>query len=542
MPVVLLTLGGLCLLVAAIVFIAVTWSLLGLTGRTVVLLVFTGVLATVAVVLTRQGLRGAAETFWLVVAGMLTVDLLAAESAGLAGLDALSERGTAALVGGALLAMGVGVGLWSRGQRLGQVYGVQVVAVIGGLVLCLTNAWGAENPAIGTTIAVPVLAGAFVLLRGLLPWAAYGMGGLAGISWLVLLGLGWDRALETAGLGEWWADFRGWPLLVAALLAAVVVHLPGVRDELRSVAAGLTLLPLVLLANGPDTLGTETRDLLVVCATVAALGLLTAFAPQVWARGAAVLTALGVILLGVVLVEGPWPALVLLNNDGSLTQELFAPTTLAATAPWTAVVVALTLVAAAASLLRHVPDQLRRDATHVVGTLAPAVVALGGLVLVLELEPPLWAAVLAAGLATAIAAGAAWWSRDETLAAVLGSCATAYLTVVTLYAASGDQLLIALVTTALFLGLAATGALRELVGAQVSAVLAAALAALTGGWALISWGLLMESDTEARTLALAAYAGLVGVLAAPLARHTSTRIALECAAAVLAIGGRRLPP
>ena len=54
-PVVLLTLGALCLLVAAIVFIAVTWSLLGLTGRTVVLLVFTGVLATVAVVLTRAG-------------------------------------------------------------------------------------------------------------------------------------------------------------------------------------------------------------------------------------------------------------------------------------------------------------------------------------------------------------------------------------------------------------------------------------------------------------------------------------------------------
>ena len=67
------------------------------------------------------------------------------------------------------------------------------------------------------------------------------------------------------------------------------------------------------------------------------------------------------------------------------------------------------------------------------------------------------------------------------------------------------------------------------------AVLAAALAALTGGWALIAWGLVMESDTEARTLALAAYAGLVGVLAAPLARHTSTRIALECAAAVLAV-------
>ena len=469
MPVVLLTLGGLCLLVAAIVFIAVAWSVLGLTGRTVVLLVFTGVLATLSVVLTREGLRAATETLWLVVAGMLTVDLLAAESAGLAGLDALSVRGTAALVGGALLAMGVGVGLWARGQKVGQLYGVQSIAVIGGTVLCATNAWGAANPAIGTTIAIPVLAAAFVLLRSLLPVAAYGLGALAGVSWLVLLGVGWNRALEEAGLGEWWADFRGWPLLAAALLGAVVTHLPGLRQEARSVAAGLALVPLVLLVNAPATEGTGTRDLLVVCATLLALALVTAFAPRVWAQGAAALTALGVFLLGLLLVEGPWPALVVLNNDGPQTQGLFAPATLSDTAPWTAVVVALTLVAAAASLLRHVPLQLGRSATWVVGTLAPAVVALGGLVLVLELEPPVWAAVLGAGLATAIAAGAALWSRDETLAAVLGSCATAYLALVTLYAASGDRLLPALVTTALFLGLAATGALREWSGASVSA-------------------------------------------------------------------------
>ena len=428
-PVVLLTLGGLCLLVAAIVFVAVTWSLLGLTGRTLVLLGFTGVLAAVAVLLTRAGLRGAAETFWLVVAGMLTVDLLAAESAGLAGLDALSVRGTAALVGGALLAMGIGVGAWARGQRLGQLYGVQVVAVIGGLVLCSANAWAAENPAVGTTIAIPLLAGAFVLLRRLVPWTAYGLGGLAGLSWLVLVGLGWDRALEPVGLGDWWADFRGWPLLVAALFAAVVVHLPGVRDEARAIAAGSALVPLVLLANGPATIGTSTRDLLTACATLVVLGLVTAFAPRAWAQGAAALTGLGVLLAGILLVAGPWPALLALSSGESMAVDP-AMATLSDTASWMAVVVALTMVAAAASLLRHVPVPARRDATQLVGTLAPAVVALGGLVLVLELEPPLWAAVLAAGLATAIAAGAAWWSRDAILAAVVGSCATAYLALV----------------------------------------------------------------------------------------------------------------
>ena len=514
-PVVLLTLGGLCLLVAAIVFIAVTWSLLGLTGRTLVLLGFTGLLAAAAVLLTRAGLRGAAETFWLVVAGMLTVDLLAAESAGLAGLDALSVRGTAALVGGALLAMGIGVGAWSRGQRTGQLYGVQVVAVIGGLVLCSANAWAAENPAIGTAIAIPLLAGGFVLLRRLVPWTAYGLGGLAGLSWLVLVGLGWDRALEEVGLGDWWADFRGWPLLVAALFAAVVVHLPGVRHEARAIAAGSALVPLVLLTNGPATIGTSTRDLLTACATLVVLGLVTAFAPRAWAQGAAALTGLGVLLAGILLVVGPWPALLALSSDESTAVDP-ALATLSDTASWIAVVVALSMVAAAASLLRHVPVPARRDATQVVGTLAPAVIALGGLVLVLELEPPLWAAVLAAGLATAIAAGAAWWSRDVILAAVAGSSATAYLALVTLYAASSDDLLTALATTGLFLGLVTAGALRELGSrTQVSAGLATALGALMGGWALIAWGLVMDSDTEARALVLAAYAGLVGILAAP---------------------------
>jgi len=534
-PVVLLTLGGLCLLVAAIVFIAVTWSVLGLTGRTLVLLGFTGALAAVAVLLTRAGLRGAAETFWLVVAGMLTVDLLAAESAGLAGLEALSVRGTAALVGGALLAMGIGVGSWARGKRLGQLYGVQLVAVIGALVLCPANAWAAENPAVGTTIAIPLLAGAFVLLRRLLPWTAYGLGVLAGLSWLVLLGLGWERSLATVGLGDWWADFRGWPLLVAALFAAVLVHLPVVRDEARAIAAGAALVPLVLLVNGPTSIGTSTRDLLTACATLVVLGLVTAFAPRAWAQGAAALTAVGVLLAGILLVAGPWPALLELSSGESTAVDP-ALATLSDTAPWMAVVVALTMVAAAASLLRHVPVAGRRDATQMVGTLAPAVIVLGGLVLVLELEPPLWAAVLAAGLATAIAAGAAWWSRDAILAAVVGSCATAYLALLTLYAASSDNLLMALVTTGLFLGLTTAGALRELASnSQVSSGLTTALGALMGGGALIAWGLAMESDTDARALVLAAYAGLVGILAAPLTRRTSTRVALECSAAVLAV-------
>ncbi len=533
-PVVLLSLGALCLLVAAIVFAAVTWSVLGLTGRTLVLLAFTGILAATAVVLTRKTLRGAAETFWLVVAGMLTVDLLAAVSAGLAGLDGLSWRGTGAMVGIALLAMGILVGLWARTQTLGRLYGVEVVAVIGALVLCASNAWFAENPAVATTVAIPLLAASFVLLREREPFAAYGLGGLAAASWLVLLGIGWNRALELAAFGEWWSDFRGWPLLAAAAIAAVLVHAPGVPERARPVAAGLALVPLVLLANGPDGAGMPTRDLLVACATLVLLGLVTAFAPKAWALGSAALTALGIAFLGLWLVVGPWDVLSTLDLDGHSDPGVSLLAQDDNAASWSAVVAALAVVAAAVCLLRQLPAAVRAPARQVVGTVAPAVVALGALLLVLELEPPLWAGVLAAGLATAVAGGAAWWSRDRVLASIVGSGATAYLAVVTLYAACAAHLLTALTTTVLFLVLAMVTALRDRVGAVVSAGMAVVLAALAGGWAIVAWGLVMGADTEARTLVLATYAGLAGVVASPLTRRTSTRVALEAAAVVLA--------
>jgi hypothetical protein len=534
-PVVLLSLGAVCLLVAATVFIAVTWSLMGLTGRTLVLLGFTAVLSLVAVTVTRRSLRGAAETFWLVVAGMLTVDLLAAQSAGLGGLDALSWRGTGAVVGTALLVLGVGVGAWARSQPVTRLYGAEAVAASGGAVLCVSNAWFAENPAIASTIAVPLLAGLFVVLRRLVPVAAYGLGGLAAATWLVLLGIGLDRAEEAARFTDWWSDARGWPLVVAAVLAAAVVHLPGVPDRARPVSAGLALLPLALLANAPQTDGLATRDLLVACGTLVALGLVTALAPRVWVLGAAALTALGSAVLGLWLLFAPWDVLTYLEPDGRTDVGRSMSAQVDNAASWSFLVAAVALVFAATCLLRPLPVGVRRDATQVVGTLAPAMLGLGVLVLVLELEPPLWAGVLAAGLAALAAGAAAWWSRDHLAAAVLGSGATAYLSVVTLYAASAADLLLALATTALFLLLATAGALREQAGPRPSSAVLAALAALVGGWATVAWTQELGGGAEARVLTLAVYAGLVGVAASPLARRVLTRVSLEVAAVVLAM-------
>ncbi len=534
-PVVLLFLGALCLLVAAIVFVAVTWGILGLTGRTLVLLGVTTLLAAGAVLLTRKSLRGAAETFWLVVAGMLTVDLLAAESAGLLGLDTLPWRGVGALVGGALLVLGTAVGAWARTQPVTRLLGMEAVGVVGGLVLCVTNGWLAQDPAVGTTVAIVLLAGAFVLLRRPVPVTAYGLGLLSLVSWLVLLGMGLDRAAETAGLAEWWSELRGWPLVVAFLLAGALAHAPGVPTRARPVAAGLALAPLVALANAPWTVGTPTRDVLVECATLLALAAVTALAPLVWARGAAALTALGVLLLGARLLIAPWSVLADLTTDGSTPLDATMTGPDGGPVAGTAGVVALTLVVALATLLRHVPAAGRREASLGLGALAPAGLVLGGLVVVLQLEPPLWAGVLAAATAAVIAGAAAWWARDHLLAGVLGTLSTAYLTLLALFAASASELLIALTTTVTFVVAGVVCALRDRVVAPVSAAVAGGAATLLGGWVLVTWGVVMDADTEAQALAVATYAGLVGVLAAALSRRPSTRVTFEGAAALLAV-------
>ena len=74
-PQILLALGAGCLLVAALVFLAVTWSVLGVGGRTATLVVLTGVAGGLAAWAARRSLRGAAESLALVGYGLLTLDV-----------------------------------------------------------------------------------------------------------------------------------------------------------------------------------------------------------------------------------------------------------------------------------------------------------------------------------------------------------------------------------------------------------------------------------------------------------------------------------
>src|SRR5688500_12380093 len=74
-PKILLGLGAMCLLVAALVFLAVAWALLGVEGRTVVLAAFTAVTGVLTVVVSRRDLRAGAESLAAVTLGIFALVL-----------------------------------------------------------------------------------------------------------------------------------------------------------------------------------------------------------------------------------------------------------------------------------------------------------------------------------------------------------------------------------------------------------------------------------------------------------------------------------
>ncbi|HEY0776150.1 MAG TPA: hypothetical protein VGD51_18835, partial [Nocardioidaceae bacterium] len=81
-PKILLGLGALCLLIAALVFLAVTWSAMSVAGRTATLVGFTVLAGGLTAWAARRDLRAAAESLGVVALGLLTFDLFGARDAG----------------------------------------------------------------------------------------------------------------------------------------------------------------------------------------------------------------------------------------------------------------------------------------------------------------------------------------------------------------------------------------------------------------------------------------------------------------------------
>ncbi|WP_183408164.1 SCO7613 C-terminal domain-containing membrane protein [Nocardioides pocheonensis] len=553
-PVVLLSLGALCLLVAAVVFVAVAWSSLGLTAKTTILLAVTALFGAGAVAVTRRDLRFAAETLWLVVSGLVAIDLGSAYGADLLGLGRLSDRDAVALVGATLLGLAVGAGAWATTTVLRRVHGLVVVAAIGIALLAGAEAWTSDHNPTAVALSVPLLAALALAIDRLTDGHLRSTAGVVGasvlVSWLVLVGNGADR-MPTTSVRAWWLDLDGWPLLAAALLAALPAALPLAVPRTRSVlpewvrmvAAGGSLVTLAMFGVGPGS--GATADLLTWAAVSVLLAAVCATAPRVWAWPAAALTVLA--LVGWSAWALGRPLAVITRLPGTATDEgahlgITLPAPTGGPAPWTAVVVALVVGAAAAALLRHLrPAAAREAAGRAWIALGPGVLALGATTWLLESRPTLLTAVLVWGATLAVTAAMATTVRhhDAPLAASL--VFTAYLVATGLRLAVPSHLLSASSATVLALGF---GVAYSRSGAALLRTallpLLAGSAVLMAGLAGIHWPYLLHGRSDAAGLALAGVAAAALLLARAAGRGEASRVTIEVTALLAGLGATAL--
>lgn len=293
-PKILLGLGALCLLVAALVFLAVAWSAMGVAGRTATLVGFTLVAGGLSWWAARRELRAAAESLGVVALGLLTFDLFGARDSGW--LGDISTSGFFVVLGVVPALAGAGAGLLVRRTPARALVGAEVVATLG--LLCAAVGataadWFARSATL--TLVVVLLAGATLaaaLLR--LTVLTAGTALLSVSAWVVLAISSWDRALSHPSLAQLWGQLEIWPLLASAALAAALAF---TRLPLTARLAGISAATVVLAAGilAPFADATVTAQVAAGAVALLLLGALAQVVPQPWRRGLGVPIGIGVL-------------------------------------------------------------------------------------------------------------------------------------------------------------------------------------------------------------------------------------------------------
>ncbi|WP_157571818.1 SCO7613 C-terminal domain-containing membrane protein [Nocardioides alkalitolerans] len=355
-PKLLLGLGAFCLLVGSLVFLAIAWVLLGVGGRTAVLVAMTTGAGAASYLTARRTLPAAAESFAAVTTGLLLLVVSGARAAGWFGEIEL---------GGVLVVMGVvvaGAGLGGaevvRRTPVGRLVTGELAVVLGGVLAATGFVALVPSPAAGF-VGATLLLGALAVVgsaRGLRV-LAHGATATAVGAWLLLLGVAAVRAAEHLSFAGLWTEGHVWPLLAAAGLAALPAAAAWLARPLRvsaAAVAGAVAVAAVVLGLHDVSLEAATIGWSLVLLGAAAAAYVV---PRDW-RGA---------LLGPVLVSAAVPAVLLLTvlaaaaanvtgvRGGSEPDVRLQPA-LDLDHPWVALVAAVSLTAAlVAALDRHVP-------------------------------------------------------------------------------------------------------------------------------------------------------------------------------------------
>ncbi|MCL2540952.1 MAG: hypothetical protein FWE71_00660 [Nocardioidaceae bacterium] len=293
-PQILLGLGAFCLLVAAAIFLAVSWSALGVGGRTAVLAVLTLTAVASTLALHLRGLRFAAEALSVVSLGLLTLDVYGAAAAGL--LDGMPD-GRVTLLAGVLLAIGgwaFSLSPASAGTRLKA----PQVAIGIGLGLAYLGGAVSGHPLTGGNLAALLGAGLAARSR---------RSGLPVQQWSCLAGaaVGWTGATTTAvaeslgtpTLHQMWVVGSGWSLLVSAAVLLVPALVLRAEAAFLAGASGAALL-----ATGAVTIPVVGSSPTVL--TAVALGTTAAWTLLLAVRDRIRLVAVAPVSIGALFLAG----------------------------------------------------------------------------------------------------------------------------------------------------------------------------------------------------------------------------------------------
>lgn len=235
-PKILLTLGAACLLVAALVFLAVTWTVLGVGGRTAIIVAATVTAGGFSVWLTQRSLRGGGEAFSVIAYGLLMLDVAGANSAGWLGNP---DPSALVALGGAVLVLAAGVLARLTGSSTGgslmttQVAGAAgLSAMVGGTYAASDYQWGVLAVGAGVLFGV-----SYAALLGALPVLRI-LTGLTGLlAWVTLVG---DAIVAVASDDLTWVKLfgggGGLELVAAGAVAVGVAACPR-EPHLKSVVA-----------------------------------------------------------------------------------------------------------------------------------------------------------------------------------------------------------------------------------------------------------------------------------------------------------------
>lgn len=302
-PKILLGLGAVCLLVAALVFLAVTWSVMGVAGRTATLVGFTVIAAGLAAWVAQRDLRAAAESLSLVALGLLAFDVFGARDSGWFG--DISTPGFFVALGAVMLVAGAGAALAVRRTPTGALSAAEVIAALGlGSITSgqIAGDWFALSAAltVGTVLA---MAGAFAAYHLRLAVLTIGAAAVASLAWVMLAATSFDRAVSHPSAHELWLEAEAWPLLASAAIVgglAVLRFLPaGARGTGLAIAE--VIVSSVLLV--PFSQDTSTKLTIAVVVLLAAACALTWFTEKPWSWACSVTTAIGGVWMALVTAQ-----------------------------------------------------------------------------------------------------------------------------------------------------------------------------------------------------------------------------------------------